>query len=161
MRVWRIADGELLLTLSWRDEVIYVTISPNGQYLAAGCYLDTTVSVFGMNGSLIRMLEGVDSHTGHVNSARFTLDGQSLITASYDETIKLWNHLTGNVLRTFSGHHVTSAIFVFGLAFNADQLIRMLSCWRRLFKTILLSSVAMRAAGSWPGVPRPDRLCFS
>ena len=107
VRVWRMADGELLLTLDCGDGATSITISPNGQYLAAGV-LDHTVAIFSMNGSLIRKLAGVDKHTDSVYCARFTMDGQYLITGSLDKTIKLWNHLTGQVLRTFSGHLVTS-----------------------------------------------------
>lgn len=115
VRVWGIADGEPLLTLGCGDGLSSVTVSPNGQYLAAGSR-DTTVSVFSMTGSLVRKLEGADKHTDSVSDVRFSLDGQSLITASLDETIKLWNHLTGDVLRTFSGHRVTSGFFRLGFS---------------------------------------------
>ena len=109
VRVWRMADGELLLTLDVKQTAYSVAISPDGQYLAAGL-LKGTIAVFSMNGPLTRKLEGADKHTDTVYYVRFTLDGHSLITASFDKIVKLWNHLTGEVLRTFSGHQVTSVL---------------------------------------------------
>lgn len=99
VRVWGIANGESLLTLNCSDAVSSVAITPDGQYLAAGL-LDDTVAIFSINGPLIRKLGG-DRYR-----VSFTLDGQALITAGPDKTIRLWNHLTGEVLRTFSGHQV-------------------------------------------------------
>ena len=42
-------------------------------------------------------------HTGFVQSVRFSPDGQTLATASFDNTAKLWG-LDGQILQTFKGH---------------------------------------------------------
>ncbi|MBI3240902.1 MAG: hypothetical protein HYZ49_01220 [Chloroflexi bacterium] len=52
-------------------------------------------------------------HTGEVWSARFSTDGQRIITASDDKTAIVWNAVTGEALYVLSGHNdaVLSARF--------------------------------------------------
>ncbi|WP_338071761.1 hypothetical protein, partial [Bathymodiolus thermophilus thioautotrophic gill symbiont] len=42
-------------------------------------------------------------HAGAIQSANFSPDGQTIISASWDNTFKLWN-LNGQCLHTFTGH---------------------------------------------------------
>ena len=107
VRFWRIADGDLLLKLDCNG-VTSITVS--GSSLAVGTY-DSSVLLFTDHGDLMKKLEGVDKHTHKVSCARFSHFGRYLITASYDRTVKKWNHSTGEVLRTFRGHQVTFSSF--------------------------------------------------
>ena len=43
-------------------------------------------------------------HTDQVRSLAFSPDGISLVSGSYDKTVKLWDVQTGGVVKTFSGH---------------------------------------------------------
>ncbi len=43
-------------------------------------------------------------HTGSVRSAAFSPDGERIVTASYDNTAKVWDAATGDELLTLSGH---------------------------------------------------------
>jgi len=54
-----------------------------------------------ITGSQKAVLSG---HTDWVTSITFSSDGISLVSGSYDETVKLWDVQTGGVVRTFSGH---------------------------------------------------------
>jgi len=57
--------------------------------------------------------------TGHsegVNNCAFSPDGTKIVSASDDETLKLWDVETGNEIRTFTGH----SNFVLGCAFSPD-----------------------------------------
>ncbi|MEJ6487580.1 hypothetical protein N0Y54_41095 [Nostoc punctiforme UO1] len=53
-------------------------------------------------GKEIRTLLG---HSSYVNSVAISPDGQSIISGSYDKTIKIWNLNTGKEIRTLLGHH--------------------------------------------------------
>jgi WD40 repeat protein len=52
-------------------------------------------------GALIRTLEG---HSGCVNGVALTPDGRRAVSASLDETLKVWDLETGRALRTLEGH---------------------------------------------------------
>ena len=53
------------------------------------------------NFSTARILKG---HSQAVRGIAFSPDGETIATASYDETIKLWNWKTGKQLATLAGH---------------------------------------------------------
>src|SRR5271166_391061 len=52
-------------------------------------------------------------HTGPVTSAVFSPDGRRVLTSSWDNTARLWEPESGELLATFQGHTgpVTSAVF--------------------------------------------------
>jgi WD40 repeat protein len=52
--------------------------------------------------SLSHMCRG---HTGAILRVAFTPDGQTLVTASQDKTIRLWNRREGTLLETLTGHN--------------------------------------------------------
>ncbi|WP_371851499.1 WD40 repeat domain-containing protein, partial [Sphaerospermopsis reniformis] len=57
--------------------------------------------------------------TGHsywVGSVAYSPDGQTLASASNDNTIKLWAVKTGNLLQTFTGH----SYWVGSVAYSPD-----------------------------------------
>src|SRR5262245_61373651 len=56
------------------------------------------------------------SHTGDVYAVVSSPDGNLILTASTDHTIKLWDAATGTLVRTFEGH----SDWVTSVAFSAD-----------------------------------------
>jgi hypothetical protein len=67
------------------------------------------------DGALLATLEG---HTGGVNSAAFSPDGQRVVTASRDRTTRLWGAADGALLATLDGH----TDWVLSTAFSPDGL---------------------------------------
>ncbi|ENI06404.1 hypothetical protein COCC4DRAFT_39559 [Bipolaris maydis ATCC 48331] len=63
--------------------------------------------------SLIQTLEG---HSDQVNSVSFSPDGRQLASASSDNTVKLWDTATGEVLKTIASH----SHFVIAIAFSPN-----------------------------------------
>ncbi len=43
-------------------------------------------------------------HTDSVGSVSFSPDGNTIVSGSYDKTIRLWDPNTGRLIRTFTGH---------------------------------------------------------
>jgi len=60
-----------------------------------------TSSLTPAGGPLLRTLEG---HRSWITSVAITLDGQRVVSASYDYTLRVWNLATGQELRTLKGH---------------------------------------------------------
>ncbi len=67
----------------------------------------------GLNNQPIYTLSG---HTGDVASVAFSPDGQTMVSGSFDKTLKLWNLKTGKLLRTLTGH----SDFVRAVAISPD-----------------------------------------
>jgi WD40 repeat protein len=64
----------------------------------------------------IALIKPLDGHTSFVNALVFSPDGETLISASADKTIKIWDLAKGEAIRTLGGH--TS--FVNALAISPD-----------------------------------------
>src|SRR5499426_1220151 len=63
--------------------------------------------------ALIRTLEG---HSGSVRGCAFSPDCRLIVSASNDNTLKLWDAQTGQMLRPLEGH----SAYVRGCAFSPD-----------------------------------------
>ena len=86
------------------------SISPDGQILAVVSGLHRSVRLFDTaTGKLLRPLEG---HVDGITSARFSPDSRFLVTASGDQTARVWNVQAGSV-KVLRGHthHLTHATF--------------------------------------------------
>ena len=82
--------------------------------IAVGLDSSDIILLNGITGSQVAVLSG---HTNTVRSLTFLLDGTSLVSGSYDETLKLWDVQTGGVVRTFKGH----ANFVCSVSVSPSQ----------------------------------------
>ena len=69
--------------------------------IAVGCYAGDIIFLNGITGSQIAILSG---HSSIVKCLAFSSDGTSLVSGSYDKTVKLWDVQTGGVVKTFHGH---------------------------------------------------------
>src|SRR5262249_43125219 len=55
-------------------------------------------------------------HSNFVMSIAFSPDGKTLVSGSWDQTVKLWDVATGAELRTFKGH----SAYIDTVAFSSD-----------------------------------------
>jgi len=69
--------------------------------LAHGALLAAAVAVVAVEPPAEVILQG---HEGAVFAARLTPDGERVVTAATDGTVRLWDAFTGTELRRFSGH---------------------------------------------------------
>src|SRR6478672_13551531 len=71
------------------------------------------------NVQLLRTLRG---HTDWVNCVAISPDGQTLVSGSRDNTIKIWNLASGKVLATLRGH--SEAIYSLAISPDGQTLVR-------------------------------------
>lgn len=74
-----------------------IQVIPAARRMLLSCLLLTTAP--GANGDELATLEG---HTNVVTSVKYTPDGNSLLSGSWDGTVRLWQSRTGVHLRTWS-----------------------------------------------------------
>ncbi len=127
VRVWNVETGQVERTI--RGEIaegdpgkIYAAaLSPDKKILALGGWLAGTpekrdaVRLHDFEtGEVLALLEGHDSV---IEDLAFSPDGRLLASASFDNTIRLWNVGERRQVRVLEGHH---GDVVYGVAFSAD-----------------------------------------
>jgi predicted NACHT family NTPase len=102
VRVWDAVTGQQLLTLRGHTgNVVHVSFSPNGQWMASASD-DNTVRVWDADtGKELRTLQG---STSWVSSVTFSPDSRRLATACADKMVRVWDADTGKELLTLKGH---------------------------------------------------------
>ncbi len=126
IKLWDVNTGTEICTLTGHQlKVNSVAFSPQGQLLASASY-DRTIRLWQIpkrgEGTLIQnrpcysLLSTLSGHAWAVLTVAFSPDGQILATGSDDNTIKLWEVNTGQLICTLVGHSWS----VVAVAFTAD-----------------------------------------
>jgi len=89
------------------------TISHWKNSVAVGSNLSDIIILDAITGSQTAVLSG---HKDEVKCVTFSSDGRSLVSGSYDKTVKLWDMQTGGVVKTFCGH----THWVWSVSISAD-----------------------------------------
>ncbi len=99
IRLWNSQSGRFIRYLPM-EYVDTLALSPDGTRLATSD--GSTVHLRNAeNGQITQTLTG---HQGKINAIHFIGDGEQLLTASEDRTIRLWDIDSGTLLHGFYGH---------------------------------------------------------
>ncbi|BAZ21003.1 WD-repeat protein [Kalymmatonema gypsitolerans NIES-4073] len=119
VKLWNLQTGELNSTLSLRADPIHcVAFSPDGKILASGgenkykSAEGKTTTIYLWNpdtGELMGMLSG---HSLRINHLAFSPDGRILASTSNDQTIKIWDLETRQLLHTLIKHKTCSSVAI-------------------------------------------------
>ncbi len=119
---WNFDSGEAQATATglfngygehWKGTL--VGISPDCSQVGVGS--DSGIIIWdATSGQKISTLRG---HTDQVSSVAFSADGKTLVSGSWDRTVKLWDIATGKEKSTLRGH----TNHVFDVAFSADSTV--------------------------------------
>ena len=131
--VWSTTSGRLLRQVNEGAEISSVDLNANGSRLLVGSW-DSRATIWSIgDGRVLRQLIG---HTRGINNAVFAAGGALAVTASLDDTVRVWDAHTGAQLRvleftTEQGPIVPSpdgremAITETTLTFGADDDVRV------------------------------------
>ncbi|EMR71199.1 putative sulfur controller 2 protein [Eutypa lata UCREL1] len=98
VKIWNWRTGECINTLHHQGGVISVHM--DGDLLASGS-MDRSIKVFNFKTNISWCLRG---HTDWVNQVRLDNASRTLISASDDLTVKLWDIDTQTCIKTYEGH---------------------------------------------------------
>lgn len=100
-RIWNVATGDLVTQTETHGGMIsYVEFSPDGALVASASW-GQTASIIAILGGPTRMLTG---HDDHVTKARFSPDGERLLTTGEDKSSRVWDVASGTLVHTLEGH---------------------------------------------------------
>jgi WD40 repeat protein len=110
-RVWEVATGQVLATLSTGIGIMTAAAFSADGTLVVTANMDGTASVWDVKTG--QSLATFSGHTGAVTAVAFSPDGTRVVTASDDDTARVWVAATGKTLAILSGHtgNVTAAAF--------------------------------------------------
>lgn len=117
VRLWNTEGGQLLKSFRGHDGAIRtVAFAESDQIILSGSH-DNSIRKWNINEyEEIRVLQGqvLEGHVDSILSARFSSDGERIVTASRDRTARTWDAASGRSLNVFAEGHsflATSAAF--------------------------------------------------
>ncbi|KAK3984192.1 hypothetical protein QBC44DRAFT_346166 [Cladorrhinum sp. PSN332] len=109
IKIWNWHTGQCISTLQGHTDGV-VSVHFDAHLLASGS-IDKSVKIFDFNSKEAFCLKG---HSDWVNCTRLDINSRTVISASDDTTVKLWDLDTRQVIRTFEGHvgHVQQVLLL-------------------------------------------------
>jgi len=137
IRVWDVETGQFIRSLNGHGYgVTSVAISPDRLRAASGSH-DRSIKIWNLNkaqcqqtfaGKVFRLFG--QGHAAAVTCVAFTPDGRTLLSGSFDRTIKSWDVASGTCTHTFTGHRTP----VTSLAISPDGMTAVSGAWDRTLR---------------------------
>ncbi|RCI05296.1 coatomer subunit alpha [Rhizopus stolonifer] len=118
VKVWSLNSQRSVLTFQHKGNICCAKFAPNnGNYLAVGS-ADHHIICYDLRNPSIPL----NTYTGHRKAVSYVkwMNDEELISASTDNSLKLWDRESSECLRTFNGHY-NEKNFV-GLSINEDWI---------------------------------------
>ncbi|KAI5956858.1 SWD3 [Candida jiufengensis] len=81
-----------------------IKFSPINSQIIASCSDDLTIRIWHINKNSSKCIKIFKKHTFHITTIQFNNKGNLLISGSADETITIWDIISGKILTTLAAH---------------------------------------------------------
>jgi WD40 repeat protein len=110
--LWFYTTGRIVTFTRRSFQVNSVAFSPNGRFVASTSPYHRTVHIW--DTATTNSAPDDVHHSEQITSVHFSNDGQLIVSASSDKTVKVWDNLTGTLCTTLKGHalYVQDAIIL-------------------------------------------------
>lgn len=121
---WNLRDRQVENTLSLDDTAAHsMVLSQDGKILITGSY--RKIKVWQLTSSLnkkkqqeIQPIHSLMGHSHIVNSLAISANGKYLVSGSQDQTIRVWNLVTGELIHTLKSHR--NGVYAIALSPNEE-----------------------------------------
>jgi WD40 repeat protein len=131
IKIWSLENGECINTLEGHKNrvrsILYASISITSEQVDQIIVTGSDEGIIKMWDSLGKCQKTLSAHENRIWSMAFSLEEQSLMTASGDETIKVWNINTGEYIKTlkpFQPYEGTNITDVEGLTESQKDTLK-------------------------------------
>ncbi|NSW78873.1 MAG: hypothetical protein HPY54_07545 [Chthonomonadetes bacterium] len=126
-RVWRVSDGELILSEAWGAGS--ASLDPTGNYLVIGAGGWLTIKSVSDTGDALQFndLRSWQAHSAAISRVEFAPTGNVFVSGSEDAGVKIWRVQDGGLERTLQGH--VEAVWAVATARSGDDLLVAAGGW--------------------------------
>jgi WD40 repeat protein len=104
-RVWDVESGKTVLAIeTGLNHVWAVIYSPDTTMIATGGYSEEEEYLLIRDAKTGKLVANLEGHTYQVTCLTWTTDGKTLISGSYDCSIRTWNTTTWQQVAVWTGH---------------------------------------------------------
>ena len=100
---WSFPEGDGLFSFDTQDPVEAIALSPDGRVMAtvdanvASTSQSNQIQLWQLDEQQPALLNTLDGHANEIAKLKFTVDGERLISSSYDGKIKVWDWQQGKI----------------------------------------------------------------
>ena len=126
IKIWDVEKGQAIRTIDQKrlkTVFTFMKYSPDGSSIVSsrGRFESDDLIIWDLSKGFRRLSKKntrfLEGHAFSVNSAVFSSDGKQIASASYDNTVKIWDVKTGKLVDTMTGHSAGVA----SVAFSPDN----------------------------------------
>lgn len=121
-QIWDLQTGKIISTIKEPNHIGYSSYSPDGSKIVSVSALLNDSCFYILDSQTGEIIHKMRGHSGRVNCAIFSKDGEKVFSASTDKTIRIWDVHTGKLIQTIQGNN-SSGITCLAFSTYGEKLV--------------------------------------